>query len=167
MAPLIEVRRAIEIGASARRAVKSRIAASESSRVQSIEELLDVGVGPFEVGDGDAAVVAAQDGLDDHGVGEGLDVALALQAGLVGVDASGDVDGQHQHHVDFLAVLRARRKGEEQECEQGDATAWPWPTSAADQPTSIRHKPYRPSEASVSRALDGRCRPPLASVERP
>ena len=36
MAPLIEVRRAIEIGASASRRVKSAIAASESSSVQSI-----------------------------------------------------------------------------------------------------------------------------------
>jgi hypothetical protein len=36
MAPLIEVRRAMEIGASARRRVKSAMAASESSRVQSI-----------------------------------------------------------------------------------------------------------------------------------
>ena len=93
MAPLIEVRRAIEIGAAARRLAKASIAASESSRVQSISSALHPGVRPFVVGDGDAAVGAAQDRLDDHRVAEGLDVALALQMGLVGIDAARDVDG--------------------------------------------------------------------------
>ena len=53
------------------------------------------------------------------GIAEGLDIALALQPGLVGVDAAGDVDRQHQREVDFLALLRRRRQREE---EKGDQT---------------------------------------------
>src|SRR4029450_5404621 len=72
------------------------------------------GVRPFVVSDGDAAVAAAQDRLDDHRVAEGLDVAFALQLGLVGIDAARDVDRQRQRQVDLLLVLSIRRKGEEE-----------------------------------------------------
>jgi hypothetical protein len=59
-------------------------------------------------------VAATQDRLDDHRVAERLDVALALQLGLVGIDAARDVDGQRERQVDFLLVLGIRRKGEEE-----------------------------------------------------
>ncbi len=134
------------------------------------QELLHPGVGPFVVGDGDPAVAAAQDRLDDHRIAEGVDIALALQAGLVGVDAARDVDGHRQCHVDFFPVLGGYGgwHGEEQERKQtqksghGDLRGRMLTSDSHD-----KHKPYRPSEAPVSRALDGRRRRPLASVDRP
>ena len=118
MAPLIEVRRAIEIGAAARRlakAVDRRLRVEQGPLDQGA---LHPGVRPFVVGDGDTAVGAAQDRLDDHRVAEGLDVTLALQLGLVGVDAARDVDGHGQRQVDLLPLLCGGRPGKQ---EQKDA----------------------------------------------
>ncbi len=64
-------------------------------------------------------MIAAEDRLDDDGVAERLDIALALQPCFVGIDAARDVDRQNQREVDFLALLRSRRQGQE---EKGDQT---------------------------------------------
>ena len=114
MAPLIEVRRAIEIGALASRVVNDVDRRFRIEQRPVDQQALHPGVRPFVVGDGDAAVAAAQDRLDDHRVAEGLDVAFALQLGFVGIDAARDVDRQRQRQVDLLLVLGTRRKGEEE-----------------------------------------------------
>ena len=68
-------------------------------------------------------MIAAQDGLDDHWIAKGVDIALSLQAGLVGVDAAGDVDGQDQGEVDFLLVLRRDRQDRDEGGEQTEQPA--------------------------------------------
>ena len=165
MAPLIEVRRAIEIGARDRRSVKAAIAASEFEQGPVDQQLLDPRVGPFVVGDGDAAVAAAQDRLDDYRIAERLDIPLALQAGLVGVDAAGDVDRQRERQVDLLPVLRLGRQGGRDQ-KRNQAKQLGHEDLRARMPKTMQ-EPYRSSEAAVSRALDGGRRRPLASGDRP
>ena len=118
MAPLIEVRRAIEIGALASRVAEGVDGRFRIEQRPVDQQALHPGIRPFVVGDGDAPVAAAQDRLDDHRVAEGLDVALTLQLGLVGIDAARDVDRQRQRQVDFLLVLGGGRQGEKE--KQGE-----------------------------------------------
>ena len=48
-----------------------------------------------------------------------MHIALALQLGLLGIDAAGDVDAERQREVDVLLVLRPvlgrRRQGQQDE----------------------------------------------------
>ena len=49
------------------------------------DEELDVGAGPFEIGDGDAASRSGCDRLGELRIAEGVDIAVALQTLLVRV----------------------------------------------------------------------------------
>ena len=62
---------------------------------------LDAVAGPLEIGDGDAAQRPAADCLDEAGIAERLDVAVALEALLVRVHRPGHVDGQDELEIDL------------------------------------------------------------------
>ncbi len=55
---------------------------------------------PFDIGNGDLALLAILDGADHGGVADGVDIALALLAHLVLVHAAGNIDRQYQHQID-------------------------------------------------------------------
>lgn len=79
------------------------------------DEALVVDARPLDVGEADGAQRPALDRLHDHRVGDGVAVALALQAGLVLVDGAGHVHGEHEQHV-HGGVLRPRGAGSEGRC---------------------------------------------------
>ena len=60
--------------------------------------------GPFEISHRDAPQTAALDGLNDARVAEGVDIALALQLGLGGIDAQRHIDRQRQFQIDGLGL---------------------------------------------------------------
>ena len=151
----MEVLRAIDMGASSSRSAKAAIDCSVEQRPID-QELLHPGVGPFIVGDGDAAVGSTQDRLDDHRIAERHYVALALQLGLVGIDAAGDVDAERQREIDVLLVLRLvwrlllghRRQGQQDKAEQVNENTHdrsPRRCPAATQ------KAYRPPDGAARR----------------
>ena len=64
------------------------------------DDLLVVLAGPFEIGDGDLAVGALAQRVQEFARGQRLHIALALQRLLVRVHRIGHVDGDHQFDVD-------------------------------------------------------------------
>ena len=66
--------------------------------------------GPFDIGDGDPAVDAVLDRLDDALMGQRRGIALALDLQFVRRHRKRDVDGQDQFDVDRLGGERRHRR---------------------------------------------------------
>ena len=78
---------------------------------------LQAGGRPLDVAERDAAVVPRLDRLDDARIGQGLDIALALETRFVRVDRARDVDREDELeiHGKRCGGRRRQKKGEERE----------------------------------------------------
>ena len=85
-----------------RQACRRRPAASAADAITRPrhDDMLRRLPGPFDIGDGDLAVDAVLDRLDDTLVGQRCGIALALDLQLDGRHGKRDIDGQDQFDVD-------------------------------------------------------------------
>jgi hypothetical protein len=72
---------------------------------------LVAGARPFEIGDGDLAVHALMQGVEEFRRGQPDDIAFALQRLLVGVHGVGHVHGDHQLDIHIGLDRTDRRPG--------------------------------------------------------
>ena len=85
------------------------------------DDLLVVGAGPFEIGDGDPAEHAAPDRVVHQRRPERLGEALALQRLLLGIHRVGDVDREHEREIDLgLGARPAAARGQAQDSPAGE-----------------------------------------------
>ncbi len=97
-----------------------------SMTIQGDDHVLVPGSRPLDIGDGDLAVHALGDGVEDDGRFQRLDIALALQGLLLGVHRVGDVDGQDEFDIDFDgAVPGLRGLADTAKAERGGESAQP------------------------------------------
>ena len=80
--------------------------------------------GPFHIGNGDPAPLAARDRRDDPRIDQRLQVTLSLEPGLDMVDAAGDIDGEDEFEIDVFGERRRRQaRCRQQAGKDGQAAA--------------------------------------------
>ena len=104
----MEVLKSRPIGTNASASAKRRALSASSRSVQETTSFWVAGVGPFDVGNGDAAERARTHRLKKYARRpEGVDIALPLQLLLVGSYRRRNVDREYKFEVD-RQVLRGR-----------------------------------------------------------
>ncbi len=84
---------------------------------------------PLHQRDRDAAIAGRADRLQNVAIAEGLGVTGHLERELLGVDALGNVDRQHQLEVDRPGLRRARQGDGAEHRRQGGAQRQPPPAA--------------------------------------
>ncbi len=74
------------------------------------DDMLRGGVGPFDIGQCDAAASGRLDGVDHFRIGDRFGIALTLKGDLGAVDRAGRIGEQDQLEIDVDGLLRLGRR---------------------------------------------------------